>query len=255
MGKPRMVVTDLDGTLLRDNKTLSEATLQVLRRLRRERILFVVATARPIRAVDGMIPSLRYDAGIFHNGAVITERGRRVAGWGIEKPDDLIRGILADRADCHVAVEVDDRLYANFDVDRIWRGIPYLPTSDFREMRAMTADKIIIETDTLEKMAGYRPYLPESLYLELSEHTIAMIMHRQATKRQAVRLLAERHGFGMEEVIAFGDDYNDIDMLRGCGCGVAVGNALEVVKEAADEVCETNENDGVARWLAERLDL
>ncbi len=119
----------------------------------------------------------------------------------------------------------------------------------------MTADKIIIETDTLEKMAGYRPYLPESLYLELSEHTIAMIMHRQATKRQAVRLLAERHGFGMEEVIAFGDDYNDIDLLRGCGCGVAVGNALEVVKEAADEVCETNENDGVARWLAERLDL
>jgi len=250
-----MVVTDLDGTLLRDDKTLSAFTLEVLHKLRRERILFAVATARPIRAVDGMMPGLRYDAGIFHNGAVVTEEGRRIAGWGIEQPYELIRPILADRADCHVAVEVDDLLYANFDVDRIWRGVPYLPTPDFQELRLLTADKIIIETDTLEKMAGYQPYLTKELYLELSEHTIAMIMHRQATKQQAVRFLAERHGFRMGEVVAFGDDYNDIDMLKGCGIGVAVGNALEVVKAAADEVCESNGNDGVARWLTARLGL
>ncbi len=255
MTRPKMVVTDLDGTLLRDDKTLSGYTLDVLCKLRRERILFTVATARPIRAVDGSMPGLRYDAGIFHNGAVVTEAGRRIAGRGIEHPYELIRSILTDRVDCHVAVEVDDRLYANFDVDRIWRGVPYLPTTDFQELCTLTADKIIIETDSLEKMAGYRPYLTEELYLELSEHTIAMIIHRQATKQQAVHLLAARHGFGMEEVVAFGDDYNDIDMLKGCGVGIAVGNALEVVKEAADEVCETNENDGVARWLSDHLGL
>ncbi|MBQ7433328.1 MAG: HAD hydrolase family protein [Lachnospiraceae bacterium] len=59
--------------------------------------------------------------------------------------------------------------------------------------------------------------------------------------------------FDMEEIVAFGDDYNDIEMLRACGTGVAVGNALAEVKQAADEVCLTNEEDGVALWLTEHV--
>lgn len=133
---------------------------------------FVVATARPIRGVRDFLPWVRYDIGIFHNGAVICEADRKIGEIGIESPVSLVSGILKQEPDCAIAIEANDNMYANFD---------------------------------------------------------------------------------MEEIVAFGDDYNDIEMLRACGTGVAVGNALAEVKQAADEVCLTNEEDGVALWLTEHV--
>lgn len=249
----KMVVTDLDGTLLRNDKTISDYTENVLAELKEQGILFVVATARPIRSVNEWLPFIKYDVGIFHNGAVILDGERRLASIGVEKPAELIRSILAEHPDCQIAAEVNDGLYANFDAGQIWQGIAYVHTLDFAEIEHQIADKLIIKVTTLEAMSQYQKYLPDDLYLQLSEHTIAMIMNKQATKVNAIRLVAEKYGIPMEQVVAFGDDYNDIDMLRGCGIGVAMGNALEEVKQAADETCDTNENDGVARWLRAHL--
>lgn len=53
----------------------------------------------------------------------------------------------------------------------------------------------------------------------------------------------------MKNVIAFGDDHNDIEMLRECGVGVAVANAIDEAKAVADYICDTSDNDGLARWL------
>ncbi|MBQ8953043.1 MAG: HAD hydrolase family protein, partial [Clostridia bacterium] len=142
--------------------------------------------------------------------------------------------------------------YGNFDTRDIWPGVTCLRTADFREVANLTADKIIVEATEPAEAEALERLLPPELYAQISEHRIAMIMNRQATKTSAIRLLAARWGIAMEEVAAFGDDYNDIDMLRACGVGVAVENALAEVKAAADAVCPSNEEDGVARWL-ERL--
>jgi hydroxymethylpyrimidine pyrophosphatase-like HAD family hydrolase len=56
-------------------------------------------------------------------------------------------------------------------------------------------------------------------------------------------------GIGQSEIIAFGDDVNDIDLLEFCEISVAMGNAVVEVKEMADYICDTNENDGVAQWI------
>jgi hydroxymethylpyrimidine pyrophosphatase-like HAD family hydrolase len=76
-----------------------------------------------------------------------------------------------------------------------------------------------------------------------------MIMHRDATKMKAIAALAAHWNIDAQDIVAFGDDLNDIDMLAGCGIGVAMGNALDEVKAIADDVCETNDNDGLATWL------
>ena len=68
-----------------------------------------------------------------------------------------------------------------------------------------------------------------------------------------IRLIAEKHGISLDQVAAFGDDYNDIEMLGACGIGIAVENALDEVKAAAAQICGSNESDGVARWLEENL--
>ena len=67
--------------------------------------------------------------------------------------------------------------------------------------------------------------------------------------------MAGHFHISQEQIVAFGDDYNDIDMLQSCGIGVAVGNALEEVKRSADRVCGSNDEDGVAHWLSENLDI
>ena len=67
MGNIRMVVTDLDGTFLRSDKTISAYTAGVIRKLRQRGILFVAATARPVRAVKGVLPNFPLDGGIYHN--------------------------------------------------------------------------------------------------------------------------------------------------------------------------------------------
>jgi hypothetical protein len=70
-------------------------------------------------------------------------------------------------------------------------------------------------------------------------------LHRDSTKEKAIRDIARMSGVSMDEVLAVGDDLNDIGMLKAAGVGVAVGNALDCVKAIADYVCEQDNYKGV----------
>lgn len=249
----RMIVTDLDGTFLRDNKTASRYTLDTVEKVRRRGIIFAVATARPIRSVVERLPFVRFDAGIFHNGAVIRTEGGDIGGMGIEEPDVIVRSILSKYPEACISVESEDALYCNFDSRRIWPVEPYTHTEDFSCMAGKVADKLIIEAHSPADMEKYARFIPDYAYAMLSENRIAMIMNKKATKINAVRAVAEKYGVDMADVAAFGDDYNDIDMLRGAGIGIAMGNALSEVKAAADEVCESNMDDGMAKWIEKHI--
>lgn len=251
--KYEMIVTDLDGTLLRYDKTISDFTKNVINFLREKNIKFVIATARPIRSVKNFLPFLNFDAGIYHNGAVICENGVIVSECGIENPVRIVRKIINDNPGIRISVEANDVLYANFNADFMWNKEKYFLTEDFSELEHCVADKIIVEAHSLEEMQQFEKYLTDDLYLRLSENRIAMIMNKGATKSNAIKYLADNWGISMEKVVAFGDDYNDMDMLEMCGMGVAVGNALEAVKEVADEVCGVNEEDGLAKWVVEKV--
>ena len=93
--------------------------------------------------------------------------------------------------------------------------------------------------------------LSPGLYVQRCEETLALVMARSATKLNGIRQVAAAHGIPLEHVAAFGDDVNDVEMLRACGVGVAVANALSEVRTAADCVCGANDEDGMARWLEE----
>lgn len=94
-----------------------------------------------------------------------------------------------------------------------------------------------------------RSILPQNTYLEIAEGTLGMVIHSRATKQQGILTALKALGITPEEATAFGDDLVDIDMLRACGFGVAVSNALPEVKEAADYITASNDEDGVAKWL------
>lgn len=245
----KMIVTDLDGTLLKDDKSISAHTEAVIRQLRSSGILFVVATARPIRAVKAFLPQIRYDAAVFHNGAVIMDHEVLVRSLGIRNSGTVVHSILCVHPDYRIAVESNDVMYSNFNAGEIWPGIDYIKTSDFKELRHSHAEKIIVDAHSKEEMNVLMKYMTDDLYILFSENRLITIHNKQSTKMNGIKTLAERYDISPSQIVAFGDDYNDVDMLKSCGMGVAVGNALPEVKDAAREITESNEQDGVAKWL------
>jgi Cof subfamily protein (haloacid dehalogenase superfamily) len=246
----KMIVTDLDGTLLRTEKTISDYTASVFFRCRDKGIKTVFATARPIRTVNSLNLNIEKDATIYHNGAVITiaDKIHRHIGIDPETRKRLIHDAATKFTDLRITVEIDDVLYANFDTKSVWADDTGVLT-DFSDLPEIPADKIIFCTAENHIISEINKLLANDLYSVISENQILMVMKNKAQKLFAVKEIAEHYGISISDIVAFGDDYNDVDMLRECGVGVAVGNAINEAKVVADFISDTNDNDGVAKWL------
>jgi Cof subfamily protein (haloacid dehalogenase superfamily) len=246
----RMIVTDLDGTLLRKDKTISEYTESVFQQCRDMGIITVLATARPIRAVKMLNLDWLFDASIFHNGAVVYVGEMNTMRFGVspEAIKEIVDTAFTTNKSAKICIEIDDRLYGNYDPSDLWPGIE-ITITDFSDLPAMPADKVIFPMTTMMELNEVARTLPNNLYIEMSENTVGMIMNKDATKSKAIKHLSEHFGIPLSDVAAFGDDYNDIEMLRECGIGVAVENAIEEVRAVADYLCDSSDSDGVAKWL------
>jgi len=250
----KMIITDLDRTLLKTDKTISTYTASVLHRCRKRGIKLVFATARPKRTVAHFLYNTPTDAMILHNGAVIYSGDTLLAHNGIDAivKDNILQAINRDFPGTTISVEIDNINYANFDMRSEWtydEGI----MSDFSDLPNKPADKIIVGVTSHTDMARFASYLPEDLYIQMCDGKLGLIMHKNATKWAAIQAVSAHFGIPTAEAVAFGDDYNDISMLQNCGVGVAVDNALDEVKDAADCVCGANDRDGVAQWLEANL--
>jgi Cof subfamily protein (haloacid dehalogenase superfamily) len=251
----KMLVTDLDNTLLRTDKTISDYTAQVLNQCREQNIKTAFATARPKRTVDLFFQKIPVDCLALHNGAVIYVGNEQIFYRGI--PHDTAKNILIcltrDFPEATLSVEIDNVLYANFDnFDSAWE----YTFSDFTDLPDKLAEKILIGNIFENSNIKYiEKYLTDNLYMERTstDHKLIMIMNHEGTKHSAVKILADYYGYNLSEIAAFGDDYNDVEMLRECGTGIAVANAIDEAKAVADYICESNDEDGVAKWIEKHI--
>lgn len=249
-----MIVTDLDNTLLRSDKTISDYTRAALERCRARGVRVMFATARPPRTVRRFALGFEPDAVAYHNGALVVDAGREVSCAGISGAEArrIMLQLSAALPGATLSLEQGDLLYANFETELVWRG-EHCVRTDFTDLPDREVYKLIVGISSPGDMARIAALLPGHLYAQPCEQTLALIMNRSATKLGGIRAVAAAHGIPLERVAAFGDDYNDIEMLEACGVGVAVYNALPEVKAAADQVCAGCDADGVARWLEDNL--
>lgn len=249
--KIKMAAFDLDGTLLRTDKTVSERTVLVLKKCREKGIKIIYATGRGDSAKT-LAPAELFDGFIRMNGAAAYIGGDLVYSRLI--PMDKVRDLLiaADSAKIKIAAEYNGH-YANFNVNELWPSLgSRFEFADFRTLD-IAAEKIyavIEKPQDLELISGY---LPDDVHCHAARDNLAMIMHREASKSLALAVLAKHWGINPDEIAAFGDDVNDIDLLQFCGAGVAVSNALDEVKEAAGYICGSNDEDGPAKWIEENI--
>ena len=247
----KLIITDLDDTLLRRDKTISGRTISALSKCRQKGIKTAYATGRGGTSTT-LVPSDLFDGYIRMNGATAHAGDELV--YDKKMPAKTIKKVLlaVHNAGAKAAVESNGMHYSNFNVTAQWDIIKNYKIIDFNKID-FDAAKIYIIIENQKTIDIINANISEEMYFYNSRDNLAMVTHKDAIKSKGVAALMNYWGINKSEVIAFGDDTNDIDLLQICGTGVAMGNALDEVKAVANQICDTNNNDGIAKWIEDNV--
>lgn len=262
---PRLVATDLDGTLLRSDGSISDRTRAALAGARSRGIEIVATTGRPPRLVHALAEQLDGNVGtaVCANGALVVDLATgailehspippRLAGPLVERLRAALPGILF-----------------SFELGLEWAREPEYHSTFHPPLAPRHADALELAREPVTKLLGRHPTLPFAEVLAAARTacgadavattagaTVVEISAAGVTKASALARLCAARGVAPAEVIAFGDAPNDLELLAFAGRAVAVANAqpavLEAVLSAGGATTAANDDDGVALVL-ERL--
>lgn len=252
--KIKLIVTDLDGTLLRTDKTVSDRTIQVLQKCREQGIAIAMATARYWIATERYRNLLHPDYLITGDGTVVHCGEELVCecGFSREKTDAIIAMIQSAVPEAEIVSAADRTVYWNSlhiaESDRLYRAVYF----DYKSPLPVPAHKIAAYLPNRECAEEIAARCGCKLICYRGENMYAFIPE-QAGKAYMIQQLVEKLQISLENVVAFGDDGNDLEMLQLCGVGVAVANALPEIKKVADHVTLSNDEDGVAVFMEQNV--
>ncbi|MGX7024711.1 sugar-phosphatase [Vagococcus hydrophili] len=263
----KLVTIDIDGTLLNSDRKLTEAVKNTINKATKAGVNIVLATGRPTIGVLPLVKELGLDN---EHGFVITYNGAMIQNAGTEDvliqhpvafEDYLDFELLARKLGVHFHVQDYKSMYtANKDIspytihESSLTGMPV----KYREVSEMTPDMTIIKTMMIdheeildEAITKIPSELKEQFAMVKSAPFFYEILNKNATKGEAVKELAELLKIEPHEVMAIGDNENDLSMIEFAGTGVAMGNAVPTVKEIANKITKTNDEDGVSYAIEE----
>ncbi|WP_163512921.1 HAD family hydrolase [Fodinicola acaciae] len=262
MSLPGMIACDLDGTLLRSDLSVSDRTVAALAAVRTAGVPFVVVTGRPVRWLGVVLDRIgRYAEVICSNGAKILDvDGSVLIAWPITPPalEIATRRLRDALGDVHFAVERDAGMVKESGY-RVRQDLAQPRDVAWDELVSQPALKLLVRVpgadgdELLARCTGLLRGLATPTHSSLASGLVE-VSADGVNKAAALDWLADRHGVRADQVLAFGDMPNDISMLRWAGRSVVVADAHPEAKAAADEVTESNDNDGVAVVLERLLD-
>ncbi|GGE73303.1 HAD family hydrolase [Priestia taiwanensis] len=253
----KAIVLDLDGTLLNSRKEVSERCEQAILTCYKNGMTIIFATARAPRFVRIFLPQeLREIASIiYYNGALIEEYTTSYRRHYPIEPSiahELIEYIVL-HDDVALSVESEDRWYSTktLDYSKAMNAVVNPIVVSREELKSIPASKLLISDYPKYEML-HQQFKDKVSMVCTDEATLIQIMAHGVTKKREVMELCTRHHISMDYVMPFGDDWNDMELFQACQYPVAMGNAIQELKEVAYLVTSTNDEDGVANVL-ERL--
>lgn len=248
----KLILSDLDHTLLRHDGSVSDETLIVLDECRKQGVLFAIATARYWIGAERYINLLKPDFEITTDGTLIHSNDECLYSCEFSEEDTnlIVRSLLDDVPDSEITVANGKTVYWNSlhiaESERLHKAV----YNDYSSKLNVRANKIVAELPDetvalkIAEQAGCRIqcYRGEKWY---------SFLPKGSGKTAAIEALSKITGISIADFAAFGDDSNDVEMLRLCGKGIAVANAVPDAIEAADEITLSNDENGVAQWLKE----
>lgn len=259
----RLIATDLDYTLLNNGFEISQRNRSAIARAVRGGAIVTLATGRMYASTVSLARALGIDAPLItYNGAYLraADSDTVLHHTTVDKEHAIAAIRLAASEDVHCSVYIDDTLYVSKDgwESRMYaarcgvQGIYRPDLEDLLSELGKPPTKVLLICDErrtqkirtlLEEAVSGRAHVTQSAaeYVEL--------VHKEVSKASGLRHLCDLLEVPPEETMAIGDSYNDMEMLRYAGVGVAMANSPEFVKSAADIVVPSNDEDGVAAAL------
>lgn len=256
----QLVLSDMDGTLLMPDHSLSPAVIEAVAQLRAAGVKFTLASSRPPRAMRQQIEALGIDlpTAAFNGGVLINADGSELQSHWVDRDAvDICLALFAEHA-LDVWVFADDQWLARD------RKAEYFP----KELHALGYEPLIVEDftpylDRVHKMVATSGNfqllvdLEQQLQAPLHGKAIAARSQRYylditavlANKGEALATLAERLGIELANTAVLGDGGNDVAMFKRAGFSVAMGQGEQVVREQADAVTASNAEEGVAQAI------
>ncbi|HKL98466.1 MAG TPA: HAD family hydrolase [Mobilitalea sp.] len=251
--KIKLILCDLDDTLLNSNKEVTGRTRKALLECAGRGIKIGYITVRSPRKVGKFIKALPCDCISNYNGAIIRVGDQVIDNYAIDHKVgmNLIGSLLeeypGEENPGFFVSAYFEPLCLNHNVVRLAKtqeatgySLSDVPPYNFQRIRIVPGEHVQLD---LSK------YASEYLTFTGTIHGSVIVSSREANKENAVHRIREHFGLENSEILSFGDDLIDIGMLNASGIGVAMGNAVQEVKDIADYVTLSNEEDGIAEYL------
>ena len=276
MSKVRLIALDLDGTTLDSSKQVSEKNRNAIINAVKNGVHVCIASGRAFDTLPSVvteIPGIEY--AITSNGAAVYEIKDKKCLRSYKLTAESVKTILELTKDMPVTYEafIEGRAYAGSEYihnpvkfGATKEAIHYIQTTrtlidditgfirqHVDELDSM--DIIVKDADMKEKVCDAIYKETQDVYITSSVKQLVEISYKDAGKKSGVKFLADRLGVPKEEIAAFGDADNDKDMIEYAGYGIAVANASTSLKEKADYITLSNDEDGIAYAFANILDI
>ena len=264
MSLPRLVATDLDGTLVRSDGSVSPRTASVLAAVEALGVPVVFVTGRPLRWAEVVFEHVGdHGLAVVSNGALVWDVATDSARFTRTIPADVLAAVTAD-----LRAAVPGSAYAVETMEGISLEPAFTERHDLPDGAARAPIEALLAAPALKLLARHEEMGPQE-YWDAAEAAIGdrvtitwssttTLLEMSAfgvTKATTLALVAESLGVAAEDVIAFGDMPNDLPMLAWAGTSYAMDNAHPSVRDVADHVAPDHDQDGVASVLASIFDV
>lgn len=267
--KQHLIVLDLDGTLLTDDKMISPATKNTLARAKEAGHQVMIATGRPYRASEVYYKELGLTTPIVNFNGAYVHHPRNPMWQAIHSPismrvvQDVVESV--HRYDYkNLIAEVLDDVYIHHEdelmVNSFNTGNPRVLLGDITKTLPEDPTSLLIYAQE-NNIPTIRQHL-QDVHAEMIEHRswgvpfpIVEVVRKGLNKAVGIHHIAQEMGIPRERIIAFGDEDNDFEMIDYAGVGVAMHNGIDALKNIANEVTFSNNEDGIAKFLENRLKL
>lgn len=252
----KLIAIDIDDTLINDDKEVTPATQTALEKAVEAGVIVTLATGRAYASAQAIarqtglnVPIITYQGALIKN--LMDEKILYERYVPFDAADKLFRYCV--EKGLHLQTYIDDKLYAREENEKLLaycrlNRTPFYIEPDFAKVIAKPTPKLLIidEPDYLDEIAPeLRELLGPDVHITKSKPNFLEFMHREGTKGHALTFLAKHFDVPMEATVAVGDSWNDHEMLEAAGLGVAMGNAIQALKDIADYVTASNNEDGI----------
>ncbi|CDQ38974.1 MULTISPECIES: Cof-type HAD-IIB family hydrolase [Virgibacillus] len=234
----RLIALDMDGTLLTNEHKVSKATRKAIAEAMDKGVHVVLSTGRGLQSCYPYAESLQLTS------FMVTANGGEI--WTVEKELVEQHLLATDKIEKMYDLAIELGLSSwMISTDGVYRNTK---PEDFHEHKWLKFGCESYDKDKLNQMMKELSYMKD-LELTNSLPTNMEVNPKGVSKARALHTVCSKLGVTMEEMMAVGDSLNDMKMIQEAGIGVAMGNAQDAIKQAADFVTDTNNQDGVAKVI------